>query len=300
MKRICQIDGGGLMGIIPITFLAELEARLGKPLCEVFDLFSGTSTGAIIAGCLAAGAPASEMQKLYVDKGAMLFKRNWTFPIYSNSKYDRGPLMTEIKNVIWRHGADFMASAKTKFQCVAVDLCQDRNVYFKSWDPEWAQLRMSEAIQRSFSAAAYFGSTPAPAEKAVYADGGEGDANCSLRECIIEAYKLEWHSEGVYILSCGCGHSKGFDSYEHAAGYGTWGQTKEFINLARRQAVATQLYEAGVIEVENSSIKVDRLDLEVQKEHDVLDGLKFTQQYVQYGKKLIADNLNTVAANFGT
>jgi patatin-like phospholipase/acyl hydrolase len=44
-KKILQIDGGGLKGIIPATVLAHFEEVLRKRCSEVFDLITGTSTG---------------------------------------------------------------------------------------------------------------------------------------------------------------------------------------------------------------------------------------------------------------
>ncbi len=38
-------------------------------LCDYFDLIGGTSTGAIIAGCLAIGKSVDEIKDLYMDLG---------------------------------------------------------------------------------------------------------------------------------------------------------------------------------------------------------------------------------------
>ncbi len=46
---ILSIDGGGIKGIIPATFLSILEDRLNLPSYKVFNLIGGTSTGGIIA-----------------------------------------------------------------------------------------------------------------------------------------------------------------------------------------------------------------------------------------------------------
>jgi len=43
--RILAIDGGGIRGIIPAVVLAAIEKQSGKPICELFDLIAGTSTG---------------------------------------------------------------------------------------------------------------------------------------------------------------------------------------------------------------------------------------------------------------
>ena len=49
--RILTLDGGGVRGVIPLTFLMEMEQRLcftGCPLRDHFDLVCGTSSGGLI------------------------------------------------------------------------------------------------------------------------------------------------------------------------------------------------------------------------------------------------------------
>ena len=60
-KRVLALDGGGLRGILTLSFLAEIESMLRERhdgsklfrLAHYFDLIAGTSTGAIIAAALA-------------------------------------------------------------------------------------------------------------------------------------------------------------------------------------------------------------------------------------------------------
>ncbi len=63
--HILSLDGGGAKGFYTLGVLKELEAMLGRPLCERFRLIFGTSTGAIIAALLALGYPVDEVHDLY-------------------------------------------------------------------------------------------------------------------------------------------------------------------------------------------------------------------------------------------
>jgi uncharacterized protein len=47
--KILSIDGGGIRGIIPALLLAEIERRTQKPIFNLFDLITGTSSGGILA-----------------------------------------------------------------------------------------------------------------------------------------------------------------------------------------------------------------------------------------------------------
>ncbi len=52
IKYILSVDGGGIRGIIPAIILAEIEQRTRKPIAEIFDLVTGTSTGGIVVAGL--------------------------------------------------------------------------------------------------------------------------------------------------------------------------------------------------------------------------------------------------------
>ena len=79
-KRILALDGGGIRGILTLEFLKTVEdlvkQRLGDSalLCDYFDLIGGTSTGSIIAAGLACGMTVDELQKLYRNIGASVFR----------------------------------------------------------------------------------------------------------------------------------------------------------------------------------------------------------------------------------
>lgn len=82
IKKILCIDGGGIRGVIPATFLLEIEDQVGRPISEIFDLIAGTSTGGIIA--LALSKPNEQKQPehsvkdiigFYEEKGPIIFKQ---------------------------------------------------------------------------------------------------------------------------------------------------------------------------------------------------------------------------------
>ena len=85
MKRILSLDGGGIRGVFSLQVLAAIEALFRRArnnnelvLADVFDLFAGTSTGAIIATCLSWGMPVKEIEALYLTCGTEIFaKEHW-------------------------------------------------------------------------------------------------------------------------------------------------------------------------------------------------------------------------------
>lgn len=99
-KRILALDGGGIRGILTLSYLERIEAMLraragGDPdftLSDYFDLIGGTSTGSIIAAGLAMGFPVARIQQLYRNLANEVFKRPiWRLGVFS-SKFPSEPL----------------------------------------------------------------------------------------------------------------------------------------------------------------------------------------------------------------
>lgn len=98
-KRILALDGGGIRGIVTLSYLKQIEDLLrqrhgggeGFRLAHYFDLMAGTSTGAIIAAGLARGMSVSEVIEIYLRLGKEVFWRSpWRKgilrPRYSHEK----------------------------------------------------------------------------------------------------------------------------------------------------------------------------------------------------------------------
>lgn len=77
------LDGGGILGVMSLGALRQIETQLrahtGKQdlrLCDFFDYFAGTSTGAIIAAGLAIGKTVDEIERIYLEEGNDIFDRH--------------------------------------------------------------------------------------------------------------------------------------------------------------------------------------------------------------------------------
>ena len=88
--RILSIDGGGILGLIPLILMQRLgTARAG--FLDKVDLFAGTSTGGIIALGLARGLHVGALREFYEKEGPRIFTRSFlhrwalTGPRYVNT-----------------------------------------------------------------------------------------------------------------------------------------------------------------------------------------------------------------------
>ncbi len=80
--KVLSIDGGGIRGLIPAMILAKIEEMTSQPICKLFDLIAGTSTGGILSLMLTVpskeknGTPAytaNDLIKLYTENGKKIF-----------------------------------------------------------------------------------------------------------------------------------------------------------------------------------------------------------------------------------
>ena len=76
MKRILAIDGGGIKGVFPASFLATVEDTINDNIANYFDLIVGTSTGGIIALGLGLGLSAKDILEFYEKSAPHIFGGN--------------------------------------------------------------------------------------------------------------------------------------------------------------------------------------------------------------------------------
>lgn len=112
MKRILSLDGGGIRGVFSLQVLKKIESifrvhhqRDDLVLADVYDLFAGTSTGAIIAAGLCWGMSVEEIEHLYLSNGSRMFARSSWFRRF-RSKYRSDKLAEVFQQVFTEEAAD--------------------------------------------------------------------------------------------------------------------------------------------------------------------------------------------------
>jgi uncharacterized protein len=163
--RILSLDGGGIRGLISALWLQRLEAELGSPLRDHFDLIAGTSTGAILACGVATGMPAEEMVQLYRRNGREIFpalpSRLWSRVGRVFSEGVSAPKYSDqgIKAVLQRVFGDTtladVPAAKVLLITAYNTLARDA-VVIKNRNPAYAQLKLWEVAKASAAAPTYF------------------------------------------------------------------------------------------------------------------------------------------------
>jgi predicted acylesterase/phospholipase RssA len=206
--RILSLDGGGAKGFYTLGVLKEIEALVGKPLHEQFDLIFGTSTGAIIAALIALGSSVDEIHRLYREYVPVVMKRRT--PSGKSDALKR--LASEV------FGTQTFADVKTGIGIVATHWVLEKPMIFKG-SVEQAHGRHStfvpgfgctiaDAVRASCSAYPFFKRphlTTSKGEEVELLDGGYCANNPTLYAIADAVIALQKSFEAIRVVSVGVG-----------------------------------------------------------------------------------------------
>ncbi|MDH5721105.1 MAG: patatin-like phospholipase family protein [Spirochaetia bacterium] len=232
MKKILSIDGGGIRGLIPALVLAEIEKRTGKPICKLFDLMAGTSTGGILALALCRddgkGKPmysALNIAEIYEKKSGEIFKRSFKKAILSfnsilSEKYSAAGIERILEEIF---EMDKLSSSLTDVLISSYDIQNREPLFFKSWKKEMLSVQMKHAARATSAAPTFFKPALIPVDKGirVLVDGGVF-ANNPVVSAYSE-YRRRFPKENrLMIVSLGTGQTRTIP-YTEAKKWGTLG-----------------------------------------------------------------------------
>ncbi len=110
--QILSLIGGGIRGAFIVSYLRELEQKLGQSITDSFDLIAGTSTGGIIAAGLALGRSAEDMYQFYDKHGYKIFSPRPRFKANGLMRFVF-PLANRVFQ--WRTGGNLDAAFRSRF-----------------------------------------------------------------------------------------------------------------------------------------------------------------------------------------
>lgn len=207
MKKILSIDGGGIKGVFPAAFLADVEDAIGEPIVDYFDLIVGTSTGGIIALGLGMGIPAKDILGFYQQHGPKIFKGGTRLgrlrPVVT-AKYNPAPLKAALDEVF---GDRRLGESTTRLVIPSLDLETGdvhvlKTAHHSRFERDYKLSVVDVAL--ATAAAPTFFPTHRLAAGIPLVDGGMW-ANNPMGPAAVEAVGLlEWPIGDVRLLSIGC------------------------------------------------------------------------------------------------
>lgn len=239
-KRILALDGGGIRGALTLGYLQRIEDILREQhynnpdfaLSDYFDLIGGTSTGSIIASCLAIGMKVSDIKEKYFELGGRIFgkKYKWwnVFQVDDilKARYDAAPLEEELHKVFG--DTELGSDAVKTGLCIVAKRADTNSVwplinhpagkYYDSKDGKNKDILLWKAVRASAAAPTYFipqvidvgGGLPS----AAFVDGGVSMANNPafqlLMVATLKGFPFHWKmgAANLLLVSVGTGMSK--------------------------------------------------------------------------------------------
>jgi uncharacterized protein len=292
---LLAIDGGGIRGIIPARVLQAIEARLGRPISELFDLVAGTSTGGIIAlglsrpsvGGRGPAYSAADLVELYVDHGHEIFPHSPLRKIRTlwgliDVRYPAKPLEDLLRA---RFEDVAVSNALIDIVIPTYDLSGPAPFFFKRSytreDPEF-DVEMWRVARATSAAPTYF----EPAR--VVAFGGEHDhalvdggvfANDPAVCAYAEAIDKGWgQGAKIYVVSIGTGqppqephHGPIPVSYRDARHWGLVRWARPMLEVVFDGVAKTVEYEMARLCREHETLSYFRLQSSLPTAHHAMD-----------------------------
>ena len=208
-KLILSLAGGGCRGVAQAQFLKRLEENLDKSLFDTFDMFAGTSVGAIIGAGIAysklSGKEISDTLFTKENAKKMMDKSLWDRvlgPLQTRPLYD-GKGKTELIN---EHiGSVSMHETTKDALFITYDIDSDKPKIFKSWDPRDHDIPVNKVVDMSSAAPTYY---PSVCINGRWGVDGALCANYPTDCAYADALELYGKNEDIRILCIGTGATK--------------------------------------------------------------------------------------------
>ena len=232
--QIVTFDGGGVYGAISAALMTRLE-RARPGFVESVDLFSGTSTGGIIALLLAAGFSAAEVLEFYRSIGQSIFPFEVKRRIRGadgllHSRYSNVPLKRALSS---KFGSLRICDLTKKVLIPAFKLDSSdgnsrawKTAFFSNMGSNPSTDLVVDVALRTSAAPVMF-----PSHQG-FVDGGltvNNPSMCALSECVAQGMTMT----DIRLLSVGTGIAEDF-----IKGDVDWGAARWIVPLLRIMLLA--------------------------------------------------------------
>jgi uncharacterized protein len=241
---ILSIDGGGIRGVVPAVVLSAIEKGCEDlPICELFDVIAGTSTGGILAlglSCPGEGESprfrASDLVEMYSTQGPQIFPHEFLGKV----KRLFGPEYPEDgrrKVLTERFDEIRLKEALTEVIVTSYDIRGRRPIFFRSDQAQVSHTHdfaMRDVALATSAAPTYFRPVVLPDAESrgemVLVDGGVYANNPGM--CgFVDRTAAQGRKLGTLMVSLGTGELTKPLTYKKAKGWGLIGWGSHIIDV---------------------------------------------------------------------
>ncbi|CAF1552377.1 unnamed protein product [Adineta steineri] len=215
--NILCIDGGGIRGLMPAVWLAEIERRTNRSSASMFHMMTGTSTGAIIAAglstpdCDDVSKPryrAADIVKLYVADSGEVFKKPLG-AFYNIRRYlsQEAKYIDDSRQKLFGKYFDHTLLSQVLSELVIPTVKNDKQLthLFNRYDcrnNHAKDYQLQDILMCTTTAPTYF--QPYKMDDCQYIDGGV-QMNNPVMAAYDEAIRYGQSKDNLFILSLGTG-----------------------------------------------------------------------------------------------
>jgi len=308
MYKILSIDGGGIRGIIPAMVLAKIEEMTKQPICKLFDMIAGTSTGGILA--LGLTKPnrlkspefkANDFIKLYSQEGKIIFGNCLPHKICSlygitNSKYKSDGIESVLKEYF---GCTMLSQALTEVFITAYETELRSPFFFRSRLAKAPQnkdydFEMWQVGRATSAAPTYFApfKLKSDTNKGYYSliDGGVYANNPSV--CAYAEMKSVYEENAdIMMLSIGTGELTRSIDYEKIKNWGVLKWAQPMFGIGMDGVNDTAEYQMRQIMPKNRHYRLQVNLAELSKDEMDNASDKNIHELIILGQRLIDSNM---------
>lgn len=202
MKKLLNIDGGGVRVYFPLLILNEIEKRTQKKIIDIFDFYSGVSASSIILAGLLTKYTLPQIIVLFKSVSKNIFYRSYTYSIISvfgiyNSKYTDYYINQEFQKIF---GETRLDQVKKPLCILAYDLSHSKPKQYHSY--KYNDYLLWKVVRASTAAPTYF--PPFNYDDTILIDGGVVVNNLS-ETTFVDALSYFGQKEEIFQLSLGTG-----------------------------------------------------------------------------------------------
>ena len=292
-KKIICFDGGGVRTIAALVFLKKLEAESGKKTADIFDMFIGTSAGALNAACFAFGGFSADKVKKYWSKSYTdkIMKSSFFWDkaslVQARPRYENDGKI-EVLNEVFK--SNTLSQSNKPFLCYAYDIEKRTHVVFDSINTP--DITFIDAIGASSAAPMYF-PTYQMDDKSWMIDGSIITNNPTLIGYSFAKKILE--TNNIKILSLGSGQNKNKIDGDMSTKWGGVGWLRNdimgmLLDSEIHNDISSELFSNNYLRVNSSLGKVNRFlddDSEENLERIHLMGMDWWSLYGEEALKFI-------------
>jgi patatin-like phospholipase/acyl hydrolase len=172
MKKLLNIDGGGVRVYFPLLIMNYIEKKTNKKIIDIFDFYSGVSASSIILSAILTKYSLEDIISQFRQLSKIIFYKSYFYTIRSgfgffNSKYSDYYINNELEKYL---SGLKLSDVKKPLSILTYDLANSKPIFWHSFHDTYKKYDLWKIIRGSVAAPTYY--SPFVLDSHTLIDGG--------------------------------------------------------------------------------------------------------------------------------